>query len=103
MKSADGRFEYRDRLDKPVPADTPAEHVHRVAFPCRYPGANKTSFCSLNLRGRDHDVENRSWTWNGNVDKPTLMPSVNCKNCWHGYVIEGEFRKVDKITLEKVQ
>ena len=42
------------------------------------------------------------WGWNGDHERPTLTPSVNClseKNgkptggCgWHGFIIDGEFR-----------
>lgn len=91
MKSADGRFEYRDQNDDPVPAGTPPERVHRFAFRCR---SNPKAMCSVNLRGRGHDIEQRSWTWDGNVDQPTLAPSINCQGdqCWHGYIEGGVFR-----------
>jgi hypothetical protein len=35
------------------------------------------------------------WSWDGNVERPTLHPSilitVGCR--WHGYLIGGEWRK----------
>lgn len=33
-----------------------------------------------------------SWQWNGDVEKPTLSPSIQKKNCnWHGYLTDGVF------------
>lgn len=102
MRSADGRFEYLDLGDEPVPEGTAPQDVHRFAFVCRRskPAAagDKPTFCSLNLRGRGHDVENKSWTWDGNIDRPTLAPSINCQNdqCWHGYIENGVYLTCQK-------
>jgi hypothetical protein len=30
-----------------------------------------------------------SWEWDGNEDKPTLTPSVNCVDIWHGFFTAG--------------
>lgn len=31
-----------------------------------------------------------SWHWNGDEDRPTLRPSVNCGDeWWHGYITDG--------------
>ena len=45
-----------------------------------------------------HDPQNQNggnahWNWDGNRDRPTLTPSVNCGRCWHGYIRNG--RTVD--------
>lgn len=66
--------------------------VHRFAFRCR----SHNSFCSVNLRGRGHDLENKSWLWDGNVDAPTLTPSINCADCWHGFIEKGVFVNTSK-------
>lgn len=29
------------------------------------------------------------WDWNGDPDRPTFSPSINCKSCWHGYIRNG--------------
>ena len=29
------------------------------------------------------------WDWDGNFDCPTFSPSVNCGNCWHGFIERG--------------
>jgi hypothetical protein len=33
------------------------------------------------------------WDWDGNREKPTFKPSVNCTGCWHGFIENG--RTVD--------
>lgn len=35
----------------------------------------------------------RRWLWNGNKNKPTLTPSINCLDgCkWHGFITDGVF------------
>lgn len=33
------------------------------------------------------------WDWNGDRQRPTFSPSINCKGCWHGYIENG--RTVD--------
>ena len=91
MKSACGRFEYWDLDYMPVPAGSTADQVHRVAYRCR---SNPKSLCSLNLRGRGHDIPQRSWSWDGNVDHPTFAPSINCQmdGCgWHGFIEGGVY------------
>lgn len=30
------------------------------------------------------------WSWDGDEDKPTLKPSLNWVNMWHGYVTKGQ-------------
>lgn len=33
------------------------------------------------------------WEWNGDLDKPTLTPSINInRGHWHGYLTDGVFR-----------
>lgn len=29
------------------------------------------------------------WDWDGNRERPTFTPSVNCQRCWHGYIRAG--------------
>lgn len=43
----------------------------------------------------DKPARSPSWRWDGNVEEPTLEPSVNCTGgCgWHGFVQQGEFRE----------
>lgn len=30
-----------------------------------------------------------SWSWNGSIEKPTLVPSVNHVGHWHGWLTDG--------------
>lgn len=34
----------------------------------------------------------RAWRWDGNEDRPTLMPSINWIGHWHGWLTAGELR-----------
>jgi hypothetical protein len=36
------------------------------------------------------------WDWNGNRDRPTFSPSINCGGCWHGYIENGRCVSVQK-------
>lgn len=29
------------------------------------------------------------WGWDGQRDKATFTPSINCGGCWHGYIRAG--------------
>jgi hypothetical protein len=31
------------------------------------------------------------WEWDGNLEKPTISPSIKITNHWHGYLTKGEF------------
>ena len=31
----------------------------------------------------------RVWGWDGNIDKPTLTPSINAAGHWHGFLRAG--------------
>lgn len=37
------------------------------------------------------DGSAQSWEWNGNVEAPTLQPSINHVGCWHGWLTAGVF------------
>lgn len=36
-----------------------------------------------------------SWRWDGDIERPTLTPSINCTGgCgWHGYLTAGVFKE----------
>lgn len=34
------------------------------------------------------------WSWDGNVDKPTLSPSIHRLGSWHGFLKAGRFESV---------
>lgn len=37
------------------------------------------------------------WDWNGDRERPTFTPSINCGSCWHGYIENGRCVSVPKI------
>lgn len=98
MRSKDGRFEYRKLDGRPVEPGTDPRDVHRFAFRCRLDPRN---MCSVNLRDRGHDIPKKSWTWNGDVEKPTLEPSIDCEKCWHGFITAGVFMTSNRTPEEK--
>jgi hypothetical protein len=32
------------------------------------------------------------WGWDGNEDSPTLAPSIDCKERWHGHLVAGRLQ-----------
>lgn len=36
------------------------------------------------------------WDWDGNRDKPTFRPSINCGGCWHGFIENGRCVSVQR-------
>jgi hypothetical protein len=46
----------------------------------------------LKVRANSKPQESPSWEWNGSTDKPTLHPSVNHVNHWHGWLTDGEWK-----------
>lgn len=54
--------------------------------------------CGVNIKPHSSDAKGvPSWTWDGDVESPTLTPSINCINdvpnsygCgWHGFLTKG--------------
>lgn len=58
----------------------------RAVLPCAH---NPDGQCDFRL---GEPVPDKVWAWDGNVEAPTLTPSVNCLGgCgWHGHVTNGE-------------
>lgn len=38
---------------------------------------------------RSPSGNSRAWLWDGNLDRPTLTPSIHVKGEWHGYLRAG--------------
>lgn len=93
MKSADGRFEYLDKDHRPLPDDASLSDVGRFAYHCRL---HLSNMCSVNIANAGYKIPKRSWVLTGTKDAPTLEPSINCENCWHGYIQCGVFFKTDR-------
>lgn len=43
---------------------------------------------------KGHGYETREWTWDGNVQKPSLSPSIHRIGHWHGWLRDGRFVSV---------
>ena len=37
--------------------------------------------------------DGNSWEWDGNVESPTLRPSLHWVGVWHGYIENGTIRE----------
>ncbi len=72
----------------------PGEEV-RFSFKCPKHPTNRCG--GLLIAGRSgipRDGQNQNggraqWDWNGDRERPTFSPSVNCGGCWHGYIENG--------------
>lgn len=94
MKSSDGRFEYLDRVGDPLPDGTLLTNVGQLQYQCR---SQKRSHCSVNLgKNAGYQIENHNWHLTGTTDKPTIAPSINCADCWHGFIENGVFVNCSK-------
>jgi hypothetical protein len=92
MKSTDGRFEYQDKDGEPLPDGSSLNQVGRFQFQCRSaPGS-----CSVNIGNAGYNIPTRSWRLSGTVDEPTITPSINCSDCWHGFIEKGTFLDQNK-------
>jgi hypothetical protein len=96
MKSADGRFEYQDKDGDPLPDGSSLADVGRFAFICRSASGAQGSRCSINIRNAGYEIPQHNWSLTGTPDAPTISPSINCENCWHGFIEQGEFRNTSK-------
>lgn len=73
-----------------LPAD--AYHIGGLIWIC--PGGCGRESC-ITFRGRCDGHDRPSWEWNGDLDKPTLSPSILSRNgpCgWHGYLVDGVWK-----------
>ena len=66
--------------------------IDAIVFWCGN-GANRLCEIPVTL-GAPVDAPIRRWHWNGDMQSPTLTPSIGCDNrCgWHGHITAGEIR-----------
>jgi|SRR6267143_4507796 len=98
IKSADGRFEYLDKDGDPLPEGSGLADVGRFQFECR---SSPGSHCSINIANAGYQIENRNWKLTGTLDSPTIAPSINCSECWHGFIENGVFVNTEKKKEDK--
>lgn len=87
IRSEDGRVRGAIELRRWPDNDERAGDVAGIAFRCPC-GCGNESWLPVS-------IGDRGWLWDGNIEKPTLTPSVlqsglPCK--WHGYLTAGEWR-----------
>ncbi len=63
----------------------------------RYPaGMIYSCPCGCGRRGslsfRPAEPAHPSWEWDGNLERPTLSPSVHDVGHWHGWLIDGTWK-----------
>lgn len=56
-------------------------HTTSSDFPC----------CGGAVMFSNWEGEGAKWNWDGNIEKPTLSPSIWRKGHWHGWLRNGEF------------
>jgi hypothetical protein len=63
-----------------------------LEFKCQRstPLATRTH-CRIPLMPHQKLANGASWVWDGNRERPTITPSINCHECWHGFIRNGEF------------
>ncbi len=95
-----GDFQFQTLSSKPTddpcipasPAEHPSDGWSRLYYICPRTG----NPCGGVLIGRTKPgTVAPSWAWNGNLDAPSLTPSINCQKpgCgWHGYLTDGVFK-----------
>lgn len=65
------------------------DETNKANFYYRCPcgcGASAPLYVGENFKPADYGP---SWSWNGDFDKPTLSPSINHVNHWHGWLRDG--------------
>lgn len=57
-------------------------HIYFILPGCKHPD-------SIPIRKGGHTKE--LWGWDGNIEQPTLEPSIHDIGHWHGYLKAGKF------------
>lgn len=48
--------------------------------------------CCIRIRRGAADQAQHKWGWDGNMESPTITPSIGCDHLcgWHGFITNGE-------------
>ena len=89
MSDAKVRFDTLDELN----ADPGKEQTFSFACP-KHAGRRCESLVIAGRTTLKRDPQGQNggiaqWDWDGNRERPTFSPSVNCQGCWHGYIRNG--------------
>ena len=70
------------------PIVNPIAERREMIFPCR---GGRFTACIIRITTGEPDEKNSVWHWDGNVEEPTITPSIGCnKRCgWHGTITKG--------------
>ena len=63
------------------------EHIACMILIC--PGCKMISALPLMKPSLWPRLPGEDWHWNGNIDRPTLSPSIHHVGCWHGHLVDG--------------
>jgi len=86
-------FAYRAPSTAPKPGFNP-EGITAIVFWCPN-GTKRLCDIPLTLGPPIEASADRRWHWDGNMEAPTITPSIGCENrCgWHGHITNGEATK----------
>lgn len=103
MKSADKRFEYCDKHGEPLPEGSTLDDAEIFRFGCRsqHHGQSEFEGTPCHIPVATGPKQPGAWQISGTVDKPTIAPSINCADCWHGFIENGVFVNCSKVPEEK--
>lgn len=62
-----------------------------MIYTCPCGCGDQGSLAFRQFAGQRDIAKNRTWEWDGNVESPTLIPSINHVNHWHGHLKKGIF------------
>lgn len=96
MSNANVHFETLD-FD---PASSGQEQTFTFDCP-KHKGRQCAGLIIVGKTSYSHDPQNQNggvaqWNWDGDRNAPTFSPSINCTNCWHGYIEKGRCVNVQK-------
>lgn len=95
MSDAKVRFETLDFEEAPPGAE------QRFGFRCPLRGHRCEGLVIAGRTALKRDPQGQNggiaqWDWNGDRERPTFSPSINCGGCWHGYIENGRCVSVQK-------
>lgn len=81
------KFEFLTLDYEPCPE---GEWPTRFGFTCPAGRMGPEGMCSgLLIRDPSKPRKSPTWEWDGNREKPTFRPSINCIGCSHGWITGG--------------
>lgn len=104
---ADAKVTFEDAGYEPA---APGQEV-RFSFNCPKYDRRCGGILIAGRTGLKRDGQNKNggvaqWDWNGDRERPTFSPSVNCGNCWHGFIESGrtvDCSKKDEPEIERTR